>query len=358
MTRIFLLLVFCIATCVPAVATDVIGLSLPLDGRLSPVSKRIEFGARLAVKHLRSSGRDIRLSAVNDQCDDTKIERSAGRLERAGVDIVIGSVCFKVAAGLAKALNSQQGSATGVPVIAIGTRNRQLGRLRDIDELPLFSLSQDPAAEARAVVEKILPRFGDRPFAVLDDGSVYGRSLSDDLRLLGEQSGQQAIQFSNFRPLQTNQIALLRRLQKSGVEALFIAAAADDVVTIANDLKNLSYDWMIATGERGALLPYVASIDSDLSGVVMVREDDLANSSNRQIIGKPGDFELDNNLLIGYALVQIASQATKQDVGDLAGKSFNTIIGKLTFGSDGRATPGAYSVLEWQDGILEPVRTD
>ena len=186
MTRIFLALLFCTATFATVSAADVIGLSLPLDGRLSPISKRIEFGARLALRHLKRAGRDIRLSAINDACDDSKIERSARRLERARVDIVIGSVCFKVAAGLAEALNRNQSKSDNVPVIAIGTRNKQLQRLREVDGLPLYSLSQDPAAEARAVVEKILPRFGDRPFAVLDDGSVYGRSLSDELRLLGD----------------------------------------------------------------------------------------------------------------------------------------------------------------------------
>ena len=197
----------------------------------------MEFGAQLAAQKLKDAGQDVELSLANDACDVNKVPEIAKSLHEANAKIVVGPVCFRVATALADYAKRSQGSINSVPIIATNTRNKLLGRLRQVDELPLYSLSNAPNAEAQAVVDLILPRFGSRPFAILDDGSVYGRALADDVRELGELAGLRPVINSNFRPLQTTQIAMLRRLRNSGVEAVFIAAAAEDVVTIANDIR-------------------------------------------------------------------------------------------------------------------------
>ena len=89
-----------------------------------------------------------------------------------------------------------------------------MNRLREVEGLSLWSLSNAPDGEARAIVDLVLPQFQNRPYAIIDDGSVYGRALADDIRLLAEEAGSRPILSSNFRPLQTTQISLLRRLRK------------------------------------------------------------------------------------------------------------------------------------------------
>ena len=345
-------------------AADVIGLSLPLDGRLAPVVTRMEYGAQLAVQKLTRQGRDVQLVLVDDGCDVDKAPETARTLIDNNVEIVVGPLCFRTATAVAQQF--KQGASTNTPkaIIAANTRNRLLQRLREVDGLSLFSLSNAPDSESRAVVDLILPRFQGRPFAILDDGSVYGRALADDIRNLGEQAGLRAVVNSNFRPLQTTQIAMLRRLRKSGVEAVFVAAAAEDVVTITNDIRTLKLDWMVATGERGQLLPYSVTADSNMSGMLMVRERNLANDEIKQQIGDlasvgataPDEQELEDSLLWGHALVEIGAEAARRDLTDLSGETFETIIGPLTFDSVGRASPAPFILLQWQDGAFEVVQ--
>ncbi|NKB51374.1 MAG: ABC transporter substrate-binding protein [Rhizobiaceae bacterium] len=340
----------------PVSAADVIGLSLPLEGRLTPVAQRMEFGARIAARKLNQSGQEVELALVNDGCDVEKVPETADSLEKSQAQIVVGPVCFRVAMELAKYAKQDNSPVKSVPIIALNTRNKLLTRLREVDELPLYSLSNAPDAEARAVVEMILPQFQDRPFALLDDGSVYGRALADDIRELSEQAGLRAVVNSNFRPLQTTQIAMLRRLRKSGVEAVFIAAAAEDVVTIANDIRTLKLNWMVATGERGQLLPYAIAPNSNMAGMMMVAERQLATDALREEIGDLGELELENSLLLGHAIVELAAEAIKRKLTDLSGATFETIIGPLTFDQSGRAAPMPFVLSRWRDGAFEIVR--
>ena len=345
-------------------AAEVIGLSLPLDGRLAPVAKRMEYGAQLAVQKLKQQGRDVELVLVDDGCDVGKSADTANDLLEAKVEIVVGPLCFRVATAMAKEFKQASSATPPIAIIAANTRNKLLQRLREVDLLPLYSLSNAPDSEAQAVVDLILPRFQGRPFAILDDGSVYGRALADDIRDLGEEAGLRAVANSNFRPLQTTQIAMLRRLRKSGVEAVFIAAAAEDVVTIANDIRTLKLDWMVATGERGQLLPYSVTPDSNMSGMLMVRERDLATEEIAAKIGDlasvgataPDEQEMENSLLWGHALVEIGAEAVRRGRTDLRGQTFETIIGPLTFDAVGRAAPAPFILLQWQDGAFEVVQ--
>ena len=342
-------------------AAEVIGLSLPLDGRLAPVAKRMEYGAQLAVQKLVRQGRDVQLVLVDDGCDVDKAPAVAQNLIDAKAEIVVGPLCFRSATAMAKEFKDKAYASPPKAIITTNTRNKLLQRLREVDELSLFSLSNAPNAEAQAVVDLILPRFQGRPFAILDDGSVYGRALADDIRDLGEPAGLRAVVNSNFRPLQTTQIALLRRLRKSGVEAVFIAAAAEDVVTIANDIRTLKLDWMVATGERGQLLPYSITPDSNMSGMLMVRERGLATEEIESKLGDlasvgataPDEQEIEDSLLWGHALVEIGAEALSRGLSDLSGQTFDTIIGPMTFDAVGRASPAPFILLQWQDGAFE-----
>lgn len=345
-------------------AAEVIGLSLPLDGRLAPVAKRMEYGAQLAAQKLIQKGRDIQLVLVDDGCDVEKAPTVAQNLIDAQAQIVVGPLCFRSATAMAKEFKNKSYANPPKAIITANTRNKLLQRLREVDEVSLFSLSNAPNSEAQAVVDLILPRFQGRPFAILDDGSVYGRALADDIRDLGEPAGLRAVINSNFRPLQTTQIAMLRRLRKSGVEAVFIAAAAEDVVTISNDIRTLKLDWMVATGERGLLLPYSVSADSNMSGMLMVRERGLSNDEIKQKVGDlasvgataPDEQEIEDSLLWGHALVEIGAEAIKRGLTDLSGETFDTIIGPMTFDAVGRASPAPFILLQWQDGAFEVVQ--
>ena len=359
MTRLFLISLISLLGCIAPIhetwAADKIGLSLPLTGRFQEVASRMEFGALQAVEDLKKSGQNIELVIADDRCDPLSAGDIAGQFLTQKVRLIIGPVCFQFATALSKALEGAQGAPDDVPVVTFNTRNKLLKRLRDVDELPLFSVSNTHDAEAQAVVEEILPRFNGKPFGILDDGSVYGRALADSIRLLGDQVGLKAVVNTNFRPLQNTQLSMIRRLRNSGVEAVFIAAAAEDVATITKDIKTLGLNWKIATGERGVLLPFTVDPSTSLNGLLMVREEDLTPVVDNV---SPESALADPSSLAGYILVQLAAQAISDPMSSLTKDTFKTAIGPLKFNENGRAPAAAFKLYRWDNGGFVPQGTN
>ncbi len=350
----FLSIFACIS--LPALAKDVIGLSIPLQGRFSSVSAQLEFGAFLAVDALNSGGRDIELSISDDGCDPTRASDVADRLLADRAKIVVGTLCFDFAEALTNALNANPAEAA-IPVIAYDTRNTRLNRLRKVNKLPIHSFSHAPDAEAKAVVEKLLPRFANKPFAIVDDGSIYGRALAEGVRLLGENAGMKAVAVANFRPLQTTQISMLRRLRRSGVEAVFIAGSPQDIITVLKDMKELGLKWPLATGEQAVLLPFEQGRETVPPGLLAVRPGNfrLENAEGLKKKLAVQKIGVEQTLLAGYALVEVAAEAIQQGITNLAGKRFNTVLGPLIFDENGRASPVPFHVFEWDGTTLAPL---
>ena len=320
----------------PAGAAERIVLSLPETSRYAPVAERVRQGAELAAERLREAGRPISLTVLDDRCESEAVSGLIPQID--GAQIVIGGLCFETARAMAKILSERDGDKA-TPVIALGARNRALQRARSHDGLSLFAIGPEATAEAQAFVDLAIPAFAGKPFAIIDDGSVHGRSLADDIRLLGEKVGIKPIAVANFRPLQSRQTATLRRLMRSGVEALIIAGAPEDIVTISRDMKTLGLEWPVAIGEQAALLSFTKDAQTVPDEWVMIRPAavpaTIAQSISRALAAR--DIEAEAAHFDGYALLQIAAAANTPVAGSLADQSFNTIFGKVSFGEDGRS---------------------
>lgn len=344
-----------------AVSDATVGLSIPLQGRFAPVAKRVEFGALLAVQNLRGTTQEVTAKLVPSACEANaqsgKAAQEAASLLDQKSAIVIGNLCFRHAATLAKALNTANGSTPTVPVIALDTRNSGLDRLRRVQGLPLYTLSPAADAEARTVVEQILPQLNGAPWALVDDGSVYGRSLSDAIRLLAEEAGVKPTVVDSFRPLQSTQIGLMRRLRQSGVEAAFLAAGPEDIVTIMGNARTLSLNWTFAAGEQAILLPFTSGASTVPDGFLMAAPHLPKLNAAPELLEKLKGEEdrIEPALLSGYIAMQIAAQAlAKADavtgLPDLTQYTFDTLAGPLRFNQEGRATPIPFAVHRWERG--------
>lgn len=347
MVRFFALIIaiFWIST---ANAQTQVGLVLPLEGGLSVAAKRMEFGAMLAAGTLRD---EMRITLVSGGCDEDEISTDIATLREAQVDIVVGPLCFIGAKAIAQALNDGEKS---VPVIALKTRSSGLERARDYDGLPIFEISSAADAEAKAVVERLLPQFNGVPFAIVDDGSVYGRGLADAVRLLADEAGLKPVANENFRPLQRSQVGLVRRLAAAGAQAVFIAAESEDVLTITRDIFQYQPSWTVAAGEAARLLAYLGGSNRLRDGLLAIQLEDLELSPDVQLgIGVDNArLDIEDNLILGYVAVQIAAQEAATE-GGLLNNSFDTVIGPVRFGSDARASLQEYETIIMRSGHWE-----
>ena len=329
---------------------DLIGLSLPMNKRFEAVAKRFEYGALLAQGKAGTKGLKFDLKLVDDNCDVASVPELVQQFSEAKA--IVGLPCFKVATQLARTLKDTNNP---IPIFTFRTRNPSLQRLREVEGLPIIEFSNTTDAEAQAMVDFILPQIGTKPYAILDDGSVYGRGLADSIRLIAGETGRKPITNANFRPLQTNQRALLRRLKRSGVEAVIVAADPQDVVTIANDLDALKLDWPIATGEQISLLPFATDAQIVARPILAVApamrtilDQNFRNESAKL------DVPTDPEVVLGHVMVEVAAQLIKTPKA----RVFDTIVGEVTLTDGSRIILEPFELVKWSNNKLTTIESN
>ncbi len=350
-----ILIALVIAPVSNAKAQIVIGVLTDLSAKSSIIGKQIELGARLgAGAPIARSGADDTLVVVEDSgCDPDTAKLAAKRLVEQNVRIVIGPICSKAMYAALDIL-----SPAGIPLVSPFIRATHIARGRKDDGWLAYTLAGSANAEGEAIARILLKRWQGKAYAIADDGGVYGRGLADQFRTLADLSGQKPIANVNFRPLQSTQIAMLRRLARSGVEALFIGGEAYDVAQIARDAKKIGLDIEIVGGEALALLPYEDDATSIPDGILAVMPVDpaLYPSSTKLVNNlKSERLQTTGGIIPGYAMVQIARAAIADDRVDLTGDAFETILGAVRFSKDGYANAYPYRLHIWANGRISPM---
>ena len=154
-----------------------IGVAQPLSGPLSALGKDLLNGVQLAVNELNKAnfsieGKRVTLEvmSVDDKADAATGKAVAQQLVDAGVVAVVGHLNSGVSIETAPIY-----AAAGIAQIAISTNPKftQLGHETT------FRMVANDNMQARAIGSFASSQFGDVRFAALDDGTPYGKGLTD-----------------------------------------------------------------------------------------------------------------------------------------------------------------------------------
>ncbi|MEM7464738.1 MAG: branched-chain amino acid ABC transporter substrate-binding protein [Pseudomonadota bacterium] len=336
-----------------------IGISVPLSGNAANLARQFVAGARLAVRALASDD-EVELVIADDGCDESLGELAGQDLADAQVSIVTGLLCNAAARAVAKEMQS-----TGIPIIAAGAQSNQLMRDAINEEWNLWRLSPGDDFAAKASFRLLSERWDGLPIGVIDDGTIYGRTMSDEFRALLEEAGRPA-QFSDaIRPAQSTQAALIRRLRQSGVSAIFVVASAEDTALIWDSAKDLKEGFEMAGSETLALLPWldIASTTADgLLAVMPPQPEELPafKSLERQL--KSSNIEPEAHVFQGYAAIEVAMAALRptpeQTSEALEQTVFRTVLGNVDFDEERRNRVNNYILQQWRDKKFVPVQAE
>lgn len=332
-----------------------IGLSLPLSGVASVLGRQFQQGAEFALKELAEDG-EIEIVVADDGCDEELAGLAAADLEAASVILATGFLCNDAAQVAARRF-----AGSGVPVVAAGARSEQLMRDAEKEGWTIFRIApgDDSVAEAAAAI--FAQRWRGTPWAVVDDGTVLGRTLADSMRRLMEDAGAPPQFADNFRPAQSTQAGLIRRLQRSGISAAFVAGSAEDVAVIWRNLAEASARIEIAGGESLETLPLVADSQTLGPGLLAVMEPDPAQLPALGALATrlaAAGIEPEPYVFQGYAALELALAALRATPGETARALdqtvFRTVLGNVDFDTAGRNTLLRYRLFVWRDGRFVP----
>lgn len=323
-----------------------IGIAAPLSGPFSEIGRQIQRGADTA-SSLRTD-EEIILRVADDGCSPDGGLAAARSFVEMNVKAVVGFACTAAMEAALPALNK-----AGIPVLTPAVRTASLTQKDETEKATVFRLAPRTNDEVDAISDILTQRWRDAFFAIIDDGTIYGRELAEGFRLRARDAGLKPVFVDGFRPQLDNQSGLVRRLRKAGATHVFIGGDRDDVAVIAQDAEELGIDLEIAAGEALRAAPGPVKLKP---GILMIGLPDWKDVSDQAILA---DFELEESATDGYMLptfaaTQIAAEAlieareSERPVSDvLTSTIYSTIVGPVAFGTNGELKQNPYRLFRF-----------
>lgn len=327
-----------------------IGLAAPLEGSMALLGRQMRDGAELAAQ---SAGAE--LVAADDRCSAEGGAAAARQFAALNVDIVVGFLCTEAIEAALPVL-----AEAGIPVVTPGVRADWLTDRRDRTGWPVWRMAPRADAEATAVSELLVRRWRNELFAIVDDGTIYGRDLSETLRLAVEMAGLQPVFVDTYRPEAENQIGLVGRLRRAGATHVFVGGDREDIAVIARDAAALDVPLTVAGGEAmrstGAV-PLTA-------GSLMVGLPEWADAADAGTLARFSDAGIvpEGYVVPAYAAMQVALRALEEaraagaPLADiLAAGTFDTLAGSISFDEKGDLAENPFRLLRYDGERFMPV---
>ena len=206
-----------------------IGVGQPLSGPLAPLGQDLLNGVRLAVDELNKAGFSVggkrvalEVLAQDDGADAARGRAAAQQLVEAGVVAVIGHLNSGVSIETAPIY-----AAKNVPQLIISTNPKitQLG-------LPTtFRIVANDNLQARAISAFAASQLTARNYAVVDDGTPYGKGLAD--------GAQEQLKKAN-KPIALRQGFDDKTVAFADLAAKLKEAKVDGLICMLNDFQALA----------------------------------------------------------------------------------------------------------------------
>jgi len=337
--------------CATAAAQEsgAIGVSAPISGFYAVVGKEIEKGARAAVNRFP----DARIELHDDECEPEGGVKTAEEMIESRVRIAIGYPCIEAFdAAMPKLADAN------IPLLLIGVQSEAITVDRRKGNWPVLRLAPKASDEADAIADYLKEAWRGINFAIIDDGTLYGRQIAEEVRFRLEEDNLKPVFTDTYRPQLENQVALVRRLQKSGATHVFVGGDAFDAAIIGADAEAVGVSLTLAGGSAFVASPEDSVLaDGTILGALPAWSG-AGELPKALSDATEGATVIGNSYLVPtYAAMQIAMAALEGldadepiFFGDFLGRTFQTVLGPIRFDGDGNVSRNLFRIFVIEDG--------
>jgi branched-chain amino acid transport system substrate-binding protein len=337
----------------PAMAAELkLAVVAPKSGPFAALGDQVRQGASLAAGKL-----SISLVEIDETCNEGSGQAITEAVAAAGAKAAIGFLCSE---SLKEALPGL--AEADVPAFTLSVRWK--GVMEDALKAgwPLYRLAPNADQEAAKLSEVILRDWAGEPVALLEDGTIRGRELTEAIRVSLEERGLKPAFIDTFRPGQEQQLTLVRRARNAGVTHAFIGGDRNDVAIIARDAKAEGLPLTLLGGEAMRAADEPVALEDGVLAVGLIERPEGPSAPTLAAELATAGIEPEGYVVPAHAAVTILADAwgistamgTPLQDG-LIGTTFETSLGPITFGEDHELTENPYHLLVWQGDRFVPV---
>ncbi|MEQ1952524.1 ABC transporter substrate-binding protein [Mesorhizobium sp. CN2-181] len=324
-----------------------VGVAAPLSGSSELLGRQVLNGARAAAG-------DTILEIVDDACTAEGGAAAARRFVEAKVKIVVGFLCTESIEAALPILKD-----AGIPTITPGVRTDSVTDRREKTGWLIYRLAPRADGEENAIGTLLVTLWRDSLFAVVDDGTIYGRDLAENFRAAAANRGLTPVFVDTYRPQMENQIGLAGRLRRAGAANVFVGGDRDDIAIMTRDAAGLGARLTFAGGET---LRSASNGVPLASGTLMVGLPEWAEIADPATLQTLAERHIvpEGYVLPAYAAMQVAIAAagSEQDFAAPAlGGPHSTALGEIRFDAKGDLTAGPFRIFRYDGARFVPLES-
>ncbi|WP_425647177.1 ABC transporter substrate-binding protein [Agrobacterium leguminum] len=329
-----------------------IGIVAPQSGPYELLGQQVRQGAKAAAAKL---GLDV--VEIHESCEDGSGGAIADGLVAAKVSAAIGFLCTETLQDVLPPLK-----AAAIPAITLSSRAPILMEDALKYGWPLFRLAPSDRAELDRIAEIILRDWKGHSIGLVDDGTIYSRELVDRIRSSLEENGLKPTLADTMRPNQEQQVALVRRLARTGISHVFVGAERNDVAIIARDAGSENIPLTVMGGDAMNAANNPVPLAANVLAVTRPAYDTLPSAQAVAGELRGAGIEPEGYVLPAYAAAELtaalaeATQAQSKPAPEIlaGGTLFKTVLGDLGFSPSHDLSDNPYRLQRWNGQRFEP----
>lgn len=338
-----------------------IAVAGPMTGSLALLGLQMRSGAEAAIARINQAGgllgEEVVLEIADDSCSADRAEAVANQLAGAGVVLVVGHLCSAAAIAAAEVY-----AAETIIEIAPGAPDP-----RYTDERPgpgIFRLFGREDRQGPAIAERLAALPPEQTIAVLDDRSPYGRRLADSVVDALEAAGRPADLTAFYSIGDPGFEGLIGDLEAAGIDAVVVAGAAESVADFRVAMVTEGLGAALVGGDTLSAQAFADSAGDAADGVLFTYQPDPADdpaASEALADIRAANGTVEGFALYAYAAVETWAEAVRQTgttdfesvVAAIAGGTFETAIGQVSFNAIGDYQGSEWVWYVWRNGVIE-----
>ncbi|WP_197078414.1 ABC transporter substrate-binding protein [Hoeflea sp. IMCC20628] len=318
-----------------------VGIVIPQSGQFKLLGDHVR--QAFAVWNADNPGVFADVVEGDDGCTEQSGKDSAAAMVEAGVDIVVGFLCTETLAAALPLLTKE-----GIPVMTLTVRADIIAEEATRLGWKFFRLAPRAGSEADIAADAIFRFWADQPFALIEDGAISGRELVEAIRIKLENRGLKPTFVDNYRPGQTTQPSLMRRLKSAGVTRVFVGGERADLAVIAYEADYQSVSLKFMGGDSLDAPETEYPIPDGTIAVLAAAATPGPEDEAARAAFASRDMIAEGLRIPAYAAAEIiGAAANRMAYGEtglyelLSQKTFTTALGPVTFEPNGeRREPG------------------
>jgi len=336
----------------------------PMTGQYASFGEQMKRGAEMAVADINAAGgvlgKKLVLEIGDDACDPKQAVAVANDFVSKGVAFVAGHFC----------------SGSSIPASAVYSEE---------DILQITPASTNPALTEDAVTKGwynvfrtcgrddaqgivagrfLADKYAGKKVAILHDKTAYGKGIADETKKNMNAAGLQEVMYEAYSAGEKDYSALVSKMKQAGIDAFYLGGYHTEGGLIIRQAREQGLQAQMVSEDALVTAEFWTIAGPAGEGTLMTFQPDprkLESAKDAVEKFKAAGYDPEGYTLYTYAALQVwkaaaeaaGSTDTKAVADAIRGKTFDTVIGKLSYDDKGDVKDPEYVWYVWTNGTYK-----